>query len=99
MADINITFAEVKEKSSALRQLNTNLTEKLGEIQTTINGLSQSWTSDTSETIRQKINDLKTKRFDEYQTIITEYADFLDKTVETYTTTETTLNNNLAAFE
>ena len=77
MADINITFAEVRTKASEIRGLNADLTTKLAEIQSEIKKLEADWTSDASVEIRSKITNLQT-RFDEYQQIIEEYAKFLD---------------------
>ncbi len=98
MADINITFAEVRTKASEIRGLNADLTTKLAEIQSEIKKLEADWTSDASVEIRSKITNLQT-RFDEYQQIIEEYAKFLDDTANKYESTESTLTNNLGAFE
>ena len=78
MADINITFAEVRTKASEIRGLNADLTTKLAEIQSEIKKLEADWTSDASVEIRSKITNLQT-RFDEYQQIIEEYNSEQDR--------------------
>ncbi|MDO5382318.1 MAG: pore-forming ESAT-6 family protein [Eubacteriales bacterium] len=98
MADINITFAEVRNKAAQIRGLNNDLTSKLSDIQTEIKNLEADWTSDASVEIRSKITSLQS-RFDEYNQIIEEYAKFLDDTANKYEQTEQTLTSNLNAFE
>lgn len=98
MADIKITFEEVRTKASEIRTCNTNLNQALEDIKTNISNLDAQWTSDASETIRSKINGMKSK-FTTYYDIIEEYAKFLDTTASTYETTEATINANAGQFE
>ena len=63
-----------------------------------MNELKTSWTSEASEEIVAKINGMK-GRFDEYDSVIQSYADFLRKAAEQYETTETTAKTNASAFQ
>lgn len=98
MADIKITFAEVKGKATQIRKCNDNLTEYLNEIKSKITSLDAQWTSDASDTIRGKISGMQAK-FDDYHTIIESYAAFLDTTVSNYEQTEQVINSNASQFE
>ena len=96
MADIKITFQEVRDKTAQIRSYNETLTQTLESIKSAINALEAEWTSDTSDTIRAKITGMQPK-FDSYKEVIESYAKFLDTTVQQYETTESTLNTNAAS--
>lgn len=96
MADIKITFQEVRDKTAQIRSYNETLTQTLESIKSAINALEAEWTSDTSDTIRAKITGMQPK-FDSYKEVIESYAKFLDNTVQQYETTESTLNTNAAS--
>lgn len=96
MADIKITFEEVRTKTAQIRSYNDILTNTLESIKNAINALEAEWTSDTSDTIRSKITGMQPK-FDRYKEIIESYAKFLDNTVAQYEATENTLNSNAAS--
>ena len=98
MADIKITFGEVKTKAGQIRTCNENLSDYLSQIKQKISALDVEWTSDTSDTIREKINGMQGK-FEDYKNIIESYAKFLETTVELYEATESTLNSNASMFE
>lgn len=98
MADIKITFAEVKAKATQIRKCNENLSDYLQQIKTKISSLDAPWTSDASDTIRGKINGMQAK-FDDYKQIIESYAAFLDTTVANYEQTEQVINSNASQFE
>lgn len=96
MPDIKITFAEVRNKTQQIRTHNDTLTDTLVQIKNIINALESEWTSDTSDTIRSKINGMQSK-FDTYRAVIESYAKFLDNTAEQYETMEGTLQSNAAS--
>ncbi|HIU30574.1 MAG TPA: WXG100 family type VII secretion target [Candidatus Caccousia avistercoris] len=98
MPDIKITFQEVKDAASQIRTCNNTLDEKLQQIKSTIKDLESQWTSDTSDTIRAKIEGMQPV-FKTYKEVIETYAKFLDTTVEEYTKTEASLNTNASAFK
>lgn len=97
MADMSITFAEVREKAAKIGTLNDSLMAGLTTIKAEINALESQWTSDTSETIRAKITAMQT-RFDEYQTVVKSYQEFLVATADTYEATEASTNSNASQF-
>ena len=96
MADIKITFQEVRAKATQLRGYNETLTSTLTNIKNAINNLESQWTSDTSDTIRAKITAMQPK-FDRYKEVVESYAKFLDNTAAQYETTEGTLNTNASS--
>ena len=51
-----------------------------------------------SSGIRANFNKLEAK-FENYKNIIDSYGTFLENTVEAYSTTESSINNNASAFE
>lgn len=55
MADVKITFEEVKTKANEIHTCNVNLDQALKDIKTNITSLDAQWTSDASDTIRGKI--------------------------------------------
>ena len=95
-ANIKITYQQVQDKTRQMRDENERLTNYLGQIRRAIEALESEWTSDTSDTIRSKITGMQPK-FDSYQQVIESYCAFLDKTVENYTATESTLQTNAAS--
>lgn len=94
MPDIKITFAEVRAKNAQIRRHNQTLDETLKQIRNIINALESDWTSDTSDTIRAKINGMQ-KTFTSYYEVIESYSKFLDNTVDQYEATEGTLQSNV----
>ncbi|HBZ53014.1 MAG TPA: WXG100 family type VII secretion target [Eubacterium sp.] len=98
MADIKITFDEVKRKAGEIHACNENLKEDLQVIRNTITSLEAEWESDSSATIRSKIEGMSSK-FQNYYDIIESYVQFLNDTANSYEQTESVINTNAAAFE
>lgn len=96
MPDIKISFEEVRNKSKQISSHNEKLNTTLIDIKNAINALEADWTSDTSDTIRSKINGMQAK-FDSYHEVIDSYVKFLENTVAKYEATEGTLNSNAAS--
>lgn len=81
MADamsINVSTQELRDVAAKIDARKVNLRGKLDEITRKMNELKTSWTSEASEEIVAKINGMK-GRFDEYDSVIQSYADFLDR--------------------
>lgn len=97
MADVKITFAEVRAKTQQIRRHNDTLTQTLADIKTAITALEAQWTSDSSDTIRAKITGMQPK-FDSYKEVIESYAKFLDNAVNKWEVQEGTLNSNASQF-
>ena len=75
---IQITLGELTQVASTIRTLNTNLNSCLEEIQRKMNALSESWSSEASETIRAKFTSTAS-HFEEYRAVIDSYAKFWTK--------------------
>lgn len=98
MADIKITFSDVRTKATEIAKCNENLDNCLEQIKNEIKSLEAEWTSDSSDTIRGKITGMQPK-FDNYRNIIDSYVKFLNTTVAQYEQTESAINTNASAFE
>jgi len=95
---IKITMAEVTKTAGTIRSLNTSLDSKLGDIQKAMTALEQHWQSDASTTIRDKFRNLA-PRFSEYKAVIESYAKFLDETVKSYESTESSITSSASSFQ
>lgn len=98
MADgIKISLDEVSQTAATIRTLNTSMMTTLDNVKKEINALSATWKSDAGDNIRTRFNTMSAS-FEEYRKIVDSYATFLDDTVNTYETTENTINANADAF-
>ena len=95
---IKITMAEVTATASRINSLNGSLDSKLQDIKKSINALTQTWQSDAAGTIQQKFNSLS-PRFQEYKSVIDSYAKFLNETVKSYESTESSINSSASSFQ
>lgn len=94
---IKVSTQVLKDTAQDVRIKNTNLDDKLKEINKAMNQLEQSWKSEAGSEIRNKMNALQ-PRFEEYKNVIESYAKFLDKTAQDYETTEATVKSNASQF-
>lgn len=94
---INITLDQVSNTAATIKSLNTELDSRLEYIRGEMNALEASWQSEAASTIRSNFTK-SAEKFSEYKKIIDSYAIFLEKTVEVYTQTETSINKNANAF-
>lgn len=97
METLFITLQEVETTAGKLRQQNTQLRSILKEISTSITQLTSVWQSPASQTMQAKFQTML-PIFDQYKTIIDNYAKFLDQTVFTYQNMEQQLNVNADSF-
>ena len=63
-----------------------------------MNSLQSTWQSEASNTIITNFNKLESK-FQDYKNVIDSYGTFLESTVDSYTQTESSINNNASAFQ
>lgn len=101
MADamsINVSTQEMRDTAEEIRKRKETLRNQLNEINKKMNDLAQTWTSEASEEIRGKMNGMK-GRFDQYDTVVENYAAFLIKAAEMYEETESTAKKNASAFQ
>lgn len=98
MANIQISLQEVQDTANQLRSLNMLMDEELNAMKSEMNRLDSSWISDGSLEIRNKFN-LFSSRFEKQKETINQYAKFLDLTVSSYDTLETTITSNASGMQ
>ncbi|MDR3310788.1 MAG: WXG100 family type VII secretion target [Oscillospiraceae bacterium] len=97
---INVSTATLRATSAAVATVNTNLKDKLEEIQKKVSYLcDNTWQSDAGEEVQHKIEAFKTNHFQQYFDVVESYCKFLLITADSYETTEQTLLSNAAAFK
>ena len=97
MANVRITFEEVRQVAGRIRTHNENLYNTLETIKNEINKLEADYTSDTSDTIRSKINGMEPK-FITYKEVIESYAKFLDNAANQWEQNVAASNANANQF-
>ncbi len=98
MEDIRITLPEVSSSAGAMRSINASLDDTLNSISKMMNDLSSVWKGTAGEAIVQRFKTFSSRFIDESETI-EEYAKFLDYTVSSYDSLESTLTNNASTFD
>lgn len=98
MDNINITLTEVEETASNMRSLNNQLDDVLTSITNMMNDLNSAWQSDGAEAITERFRKFANRFVSESETI-EEYCKFLDYTVQTYDSVESTITANASNFE
>ena len=81
-----------------VRSINSQLDNKLADINAKMNALESTWQSDAASDIRAAMNALK-PRFEEYKSVVESYAKFLVNTAQSYEATENAIVNNAAQFK
>lgn len=97
MNNIKISLAEVSDAAKKIRAKNTEMYSSLADMKREINLLDSSWISDGGEEIRRRFN-LFSARFEEHRSVIDSYARFLDLTVSSYDTLETSITSNASGI-
>ena len=98
MEDIRITLPEVSNAAASLRNINTNLDEVLSNVSKMMLDLNVVWKGTAGETIVTRFQKFANRFIDESETI-EEYAKFLDYTVSSYDSLESTITSNATNFE
>lgn len=98
MASIKISLQEVSDTAGKIYNLNQIMYEELMEMKKDMNSLNGTWISDGSEEIRARFN-LFANRFEKQKATIDQYAKFLDLTVSSYDTLETTITGNASGMQ
>lgn len=98
MEDIRITLPEVSNAAATLRNINTNLDEVLSNVSKMMLDLNVVWKGTAGETIVTRFQKFANRFIDESETI-EEYAKFLDYTVSSYDSLESTITSNATNFE
>lgn len=94
---LDISLPEVSNTAVAIRSCNGNIQDNLGNIKTQMNQLVNSWSSPAGESIRNRFNELDETFANHYEKI-SNYATFLDTTVDAYTDMEQQLTNSADSF-
>lgn len=97
MNDIKISLADISQLANELRRINNNLDDVLEYVRNEMKSLNVAWISDGSEMIRQRF-EYFAKKFIEESELVESYARFLDYTVNSYDSLETTITENAANF-
>ena len=97
MEQINISLPEVSATASQIRVYNSNLDEILSYVNKLMNEINASWYSDGEEMLLSRFNKFANKFINESE-IIENYANFLDETVSSYDSLESTIVANAANF-
>lgn len=98
MADgILITPQVLMDTADKVRTINSNLDQKLADINKNMNDLEATWKSDAATEIRAAMNALK-PRFEEYKNVVESYAKFLMSTAQSYNSTEDALHGTASEF-
>lgn len=98
MNEIKITLSEVSSTANQIRTLNKSLDETLSYVTKLMNELNGVWQSDGEETLLQRFTHFSSRFIDESETIES-YAAFLDNTVSSYDSLESTITANASNFE
>ena len=98
MTGIRISLDEVSQAAASIRRLNESIYESVSAMRREMEKLDGTWISRGSSEIRERFL-LFSKRFEEQKEVIESYADFLDMTVLSYETLETTIQSNASDLQ
>lgn len=98
MESIKISTQVLTDTAGKVRSINSNMDNKLADINKTMNNLEASWKSDSASDIRFAMNALK-PRFEEYKAVVESYAKFLVNTAQSYETTESSIQSRASEFK
>jgi len=94
--NIRISLPEVEESCHSMRTLNGELDEVLSSISSDMHSLQSYWQSTGAETIMNQFDRFASRFVVESETI-EDYCRFLDYTVQTYNSLESTITSNAEA--
>lgn len=97
MSTINIALTEVSNLASEIRRINTNIDDILSYAKREMMSLSNDWQSSGSDMIQNRFNYFS-NRFIEQRDVIEAYARFLDFTVSSYDSLESTITKNASSI-
>lgn len=97
MDQIKITLNEVSNLASQIRLINANLDDVLDYAKRLMQDLNVVWNSDGATAIMNRFLQFS-NRFNEESETIESYARFLDYTVSSYDSLESTIESNAQTF-
>ena len=95
MDQLKISLPEVSQTASSIRNYNSNLDETLSYVNKIMNELNAIWLSEGEETLLARFQKFSQKFLNESEI----YARFLDDTVSSYDSLESTIVANASNFE
>ena len=98
MDNLKISLGQVSDCAAKIRSCNNEMFDDLSRIRREMSNTHVSWMSDGAEAIRTRFNQFAT-RFEQQKEIIDTYARFLDRTVESYDSLETTITSNAQGIQ
>ena len=98
MDNLKISLGQVSDCAARIRSCNNEMFEDLTRIRKEMNNTNSTWISDGGEAIRSRFNQFAA-RFEQQKEIIDTYARFLDRTVESYDSLETTITGNAQGIQ
>lgn len=98
MDELKISLPEVSQTASSIRNYNANLDETLSYVNKIMNELNSIWLSNGEETLISRFRNFAQKFINESE-VIENYARFLDETVSSYDSLESTIVANASNFE
>ncbi len=97
MDQIKISLGEVSNLAAQIRLINTNLDDVLNYVKQLMNELNSVWNSDGATAITNRFMQFSL-RFEKESETIENYARFLDYTVASYDSLESTITSNASTF-
>lgn len=97
MSQQYINYGSFESWAGTVQRRNDELLNRLHEIKNLINSLKGEWESNSAEEIRRKITGME-PRFEQYHSVVDNYAKFLRNTAAEYKATEQTNTSNAEQF-
>ncbi len=98
MDQLKISLPEVSSTASQIRTYNAQLDDTLSYVNKIMNELNSIWLSDGEETLLGRFQKFAQKFINESE-VIENYARFLDDTVSSYDSLESTIVANASNFD
>lgn len=98
MNSIQISTQEVSETANAIRNHAAIMFDCLNEMKSQMSSLDGYWQSDGASEIRSRFN-LFASRFEKHKEEMDRYASFLDMTVSSYDSLESTIRGNASGMQ
>lgn len=98
MDNIRITLPEVSASAANIRSINASMDDILNSVSKYMNDLQAVWKGTAGEEIVSRFKRFSSRFINESETI-EEYAKYLDYTVSSYDSLESSLTTNASNFE
>ena len=98
MDELKISLSDVSNTATQIRNYNSKLDDTLSYVNKIMNELNSIWLSEGEETLLGRFQRFAQKFLNESE-VIENYARFLDETVSSYDTLESTIVANASNFE